>query len=178
MKSSFIIIFFLIFSPNTLWARVYKVQKNTVISSVQQAINLAQNGDTVLVEPGIYKEKNIVVNKSIVLIGNKYPVLDGEHTYEIISVRANNITIKGFKLIHSGISSLIDIAGIKIYSREGVTIVDNLLEDTFFGIYLQKSVNCLIENNKLTAYATTDQQSGNGIHCWQSDSLRIIGNTI
>jgi len=178
MKSSFIIIFFLIFSPNTLWARVYKVQKNTVISSVQQAINLAQNGDTVLVEPGIYKEKNIVVNKSIVLIGNKYPVLDGEHTYEIISVRANNITIKGFKLIHSGISSLIDIAGIKIYSREGVTIVDNILEDTFFGIYLQKSVNCLIENNKLSAYATSDQQSGNGIHCWQSDSLRIIGNTI
>lgn len=178
MKSSFIIILFLVFSQNTLWARVYKVQKNTAISSVQQAINIAQNGDTVLVEPGIYKEKNIVVNKSIVLIGNHYPVLDGEHIYEIISVKANNVTVKGFKLIHSGISSLIDIAGIKIYSREGVTIVDNILEDTFFGIYLQKSVNCLIENNKLTAYATSDQQSGNGIHCWQSDSLRIIGNTI
>ena len=179
MKSSFItIILFLVFSQNTLWARVYKVQKNTVISSVQQAINLAQNGDTVLVEPGIYKEKNIVVNKSIVLVGNHYPVLDGEHIYEIISVKANNVTVKGFKLIHSGISSLIDIAGIKIYSREGVAIVDNILEDTFFGIYLQKAVNCLIENNKLTAYATTDQQSGNGIHCWQSDSLRIIGNTI
>ena len=24
----------------------------------------------------------------------------------------------------------------------------------------------------------TDQQSGNGIHCWQCDSLRIIGNTV
>jgi nitrous oxidase accessory protein len=179
MKSSYItIILFLVFSQNTLWAKVYKVQKNTAISSVQQAINIAQNGDTVLVEPGIYKEKNIVVNKSIVLIGNHYPVLDGEHIYEIISVKANNVTVKGFKLIHSGISSLIDIAGIKIYSREGVAIVDNILEDTFFGIYLQKAVNCLIENNKLTAYATTDQQSGNGIHCWQSDSLRIIGNTI
>jgi len=179
MKSSFLtIILFLLFSQNTLWAKVYKVQKNSAISSVQQAINLAQNGDTVLVEPGIYREKNIVVNKSIVLIGNHYPVLDGEHTYEIISVKANKVTIKGFKLVHSGISSLIDIAGIKIYSRVGVTIADNILEDTFFGIYLQRAVNCLIENNKLTAYATTDQQSGNGIHCWQSDSLRIIGNTI
>src|SRR5674476_663397 len=179
MKSSFItIILFLVFSQNTLWAKVYKVQKNTAISSVQQAINIAQNGDTVLVEPGIYKEKNIVVNKSIALIGIQYPVLDGEHTYEIISVKANNVTVKGFKLIHSGVSSLIDIAGIKIYSRNEVTIADNIVEDTFFGIYLQKAVNCLIENNKLTAYAATDQQSGNGIHCWQCDSLRIIGNSI
>ena len=112
-----ILISFLIFSHNNLWAKVYTVQKNTVISSVQQAINVAKNGDTVLVEPGIYKEKNIVIDKSIVLIGNHYPVLDGEHTYEIISVKANNVTVKGFKLIHSGVSSLIDIAGIKIYSR-------------------------------------------------------------
>ena len=173
-----ILISFLIFSHNNLWAKVYTVQKNTVISSVQQAINVAKNGDTVLVEPGIYKEKNIVIDKSIVLIGNHYPVLDGEHTYEIISIKSNNVTVKGFKLIHSGVSSLIDIAGIKIYSRNEVTIADNIVEDTFFGIYLQKAVNCLIENNKLTAYAATDQQSGNGIHCWQCDSLRIIGNTI
>jgi len=179
MKFSFItIILFLVFSQNTLWAKVYKVQKNTAISSVQQAINIAQNGDTVLVEPGIYKEKNIVIDKSIVLIGNHYPILDGEHTYEIISIKANNVTVKGFKLIHSGVSSLIDIAGIKIYTVNGVTIADNILDDTFFGIYLQKAVNCLIKNNKLTAYATTDQQSGNGIHCWQCDSLRIIGNSV
>ena len=128
--------------------------------------------------PGVYTEKNIVVNKSLVLIGKNYPVLDGQHTYEIISIKADNVVLEGFKLIHSGISSLIDIAGIKIYSRKNVVIKDNILDDTFFGIYLQKAVNCLIENNKLTAYATTDQQSGNGIHCWQCDSLRIIGNTV
>ena len=35
-----------------------------------------------------------------------------------------------------------------------------------------------IKNNRLTAYKTEEQQSGNGIHCWKSDSMRIIGNTI
>ena len=143
------------------FANVRKVGPNQSYSSIQLAINESNDGDTVLVAPGIYKEKNIVVNKSIALIGSNCPVLDGEHTYEIISIKANNVTVKGFKLIHSGISSLIDIAGIKIYSRNEVTITDNILEDTFFGIYLQKAVNCLIENNKLTAYAATDQQSGN-----------------
>ncbi len=162
----------------TLSAKVYKVSNGNGINSIQQAIRLAKNGDSVLVDPGIYKEKNIVVDKSIVLLGNQYPVLDGEHTYEIISVKADKVTIKGFKLIHSGVSSLVDVAGIKIYSAKFVTISNNILEDTFFGIYLQACADCKVENNKLTAYATTDQESGNGIHCWKCDSLQITGNSM
>ncbi|MDQ6904172.1 MAG: nitrous oxide reductase family maturation protein NosD [Bacteroidota bacterium] len=169
---------FLLITSKTTLANVRKVGANQSCHSIQQAINASQNGDTVLVDPGIYKEKNITINKSIILIGINYPVLNGEHKYEIVSVKANNVTIRGFKLIHSGVSSMIDIAGIKIYENKNVTISGNILEDTFFGIYLQKATDCLIENNKLTAYATTDQASGNGIHCWQSDSLRIIGNTV
>lgn len=168
----------LLFTGIAALANVRKVGTNESYHSIQQAINASQNGDTVLVDPGIYKEKNITINKSIIFIGNSYPVLDGEHKYEIISVKANNVTIKGFKLIHSGVSSYTDIAGIKIYENKNVTISGNILEDTFFGIYLQKVTDCLVENNKLTAYATTDQASGNGIHCWQCDSLRIIGNTV
>ncbi|MCZ0211864.1 right-handed parallel beta-helix repeat-containing protein, partial [Streptomyces sp. UMAF16] len=80
---------------------------------------------------------------------------DGEHTYQMISVRANGVTIKGFKLIHSGTSSLIDIAGIKIYDVKNINIENNVLEDTFFGIYLQGATNCTIKNNRLTAYAKT-----------------------
>ena len=176
-KFIIIIISFLILSPK-VFARVYTVQKNSGISSIQQAINIATNGDTIMVMPGVYAEKNIQVNKSLVLIGKNYPALDGQHSYEIISIKADNVVLDGFKLIHSGVSSLIDIAGIKIYARKNVVIKNNILDDTFFGIYLQKAVNCLIENNKLTGIATTDQQSGNGIHCWQCDSLRIIGNTV
>jgi nitrous oxidase accessory protein len=172
------ILSFLLFTSIAALANVRRVGTNQSYHSIQQAINASQNGDTVLVDPGIYKEKNITVNKSIILIGINYPVLDGEHKYEIISVKANDVTIKGFKLIHSGVSSYTDIAGIKIYENKNVTISGNILEDTFFGIYLQKAVNCLVENNKLTAYAATDQASGNGIHCWQCDSLRIIGNTV
>ncbi len=169
---------FLLFTSIAAIANVRKVGTNQSVHSIQQAINASQNGDTILVDAGIYKEKNITVNKSITLIGNDYPVLDGEHKYEIISVRANGVTINGFKLMHSGVSSITDIAGIKIYENKNVVVSGNILEDTFFGIYLQKATDCLVENNKLTAYALTDQQSGNGIHCWQCDSLRIIGNTV
>jgi nitrous oxidase accessory protein len=173
-----VVVLFLSITSMVSFAKVRWVGDQQPDKSIRQAIAESKNGDTIFVEPGFYREKNIVINKSIVLIGLNYPVLDGEHNYEIISVKANKVTIKGFKLIHSGVSSFADIAGIKIYFGTGVTIIDNVLENTFFGIYLQKSVNCLIENNKLTSYATTDQQSGNGIHCWQCDSIRIIGNLI
>ncbi|MGN6602861.1 MAG: nitrous oxide reductase family maturation protein NosD [Ginsengibacter sp.] len=159
-------------------AKTITVSKNGSVTSVQQAISLALNGDTVLVKPGVYKEKNITIDKPVVLIGIYYPVLDGEHKYEIISVKANNVTIKGFKIVHSGVSSLIDLAAIKVYSKRNITIADNILDDTFFGIYLQTSVNCLIQDNRLIGRGRTDQESGNGIHCWHCDSLQIIGNSI
>ena len=178
MKIFIIIVGFFILPQSVLLANVYVVKKNTPASSVQGAINMAHAGDTIIVMSGNYAEGNITVNKPLVIIGKNFPVLDGRHTDEIVSVKANNVVIEGFKIAHSGVSSLNDIAGIKIYEAKNVTIRNNILDDTFFGIYLQKAANCLIENNKLTAYGATDQQSGNGIHCWQSDSLRIIGNSI
>ncbi len=178
MKIFIVIIGFFILPQSVLLANVYVVKKDSHASSVQGAINMAHAGDTIIVMSGTYAEGNITVNKPLVIIGKNYPVLDGRHTDEIVSVKANNVVIEGFKIVHSGVSSLNDIAGIKIYEAKNVTIRSNILDDTFFGIYVQKSVSCLIEDNKLTAYGTTDQQSGNGIHCWQSDSLRIIGNSI
>lgn len=178
MKIFIIIVSFFILPQSTVLAKVYVIKKNTAISSVQGAINMAHAGDTIIVMSGTYADGNITINKPLVLMGENYPILDGRHAGEIVSVKANNVVVEGFKIAHSGVSSLYDIAGIKIYEAKNVVIRNNILDDTFFGIYLQKSVNCLIENNKLTAYGATDQQSGNGIHCWQSDSLRIIGNSI
>jgi nitrous oxidase accessory protein len=159
-------------------ARTIKVGKNGQFSSIQKAIDAAVSGDTVWVEKGVYHEKNLLINKSIILIGSEFPVLDGEDKFEIISVKANRVTVKGFKLKHSGISSMEDIAGIKIYNVRDVIISGNVFEETFFGVYVQSGTNCTVENNKLKASSQTEQQSGNGIHCWKSDSMRIVGNTI
>ena len=162
----------------TSQAKVLKAGKHQSFISIQQALNAAIDGDTVWVEAGLYHEKNITVNKSVILIGNNFPTLDGDHRYEIISVRADGVTIEGFKLVNTGISSMEDIAGIKIYNRRDVTISNNILSDAFFGIYVQSGINCTIKNNQIKSSSLSEQQSANGIHCWKSDSLRIIGNSI
>jgi nitrous oxidase accessory protein len=146
--------------------------------SIKKAISFAVEGDTILVHPGIYKEGNIIINKRIFLKGVKLPILDGEHKFELISIKANGVVVDGFKIVHSGVSSMEDMGGIKIYDCRDVVIQNNVLEDTFFGIYTQFGKNCSILNNRLKAYSKEEQQSGNGIHCWKSDSMRIIGNTV
>jgi nitrous oxidase accessory protein len=170
-----IVCFFICFSVS---ARTIRVGPNRMYKDITAGIEAAEDGDTVLVDAGHYKEGNLLITKSIVLTGMDYPVLDGEKKYEIISVKANRVVVNGFQIVHSGVSSLEDISGIKIYECRNVIIKNNILEDTFFGIYTQNGLNCIIENNILTATGKEEQQSGNGIHCWKSDSMRIIGNTV
>lgn len=177
MKNIFYITTFIFFS-NSLLAKTIRAGNQQVVKTIQHALTLAVNGDTILVDAGIYHEKNIIVNKTVFLIGINNPVLDGAHKYEIISIKANGVVVDGFKIIHSGISSIEDFAGIKIYNSRDVVIRNNILEDTFFGIYSQYATNCIIEKNSITSYAKEEQQSGNGIHCWKGDSMRIIANTI
>jgi nitrous oxidase accessory protein len=159
-------------------AVTHRVSKGQSFSSIQQALDQSKAGDTVLVYSGLYKEKNIVIHKPVVLKGIGYPVLDGEKKYEIMSVKSGDVVIDGFTLQHSGSGTLDDPAAIKVYNGRQVTISNNILDDNFFGIYIQYGTQCVIRNNRIKAYAVQEQQIGNGIHSWKCDSLQIIGNEI
>ena len=151
---------------------------NREYKKIQSALTIASDGDTILVSAGHYREGNLAITKKITLKGIQHPILDGEKKYEIISIQSNGVVIDGFRIVHSGVSSLDDISGLKVYDRKNVIIKNNILEDTFFGIYIQNGSNCLIQNNQIVAYNKEEQQSGNGIHCWKSDSMQIVGNSV
>jgi nitrous oxidase accessory protein len=157
---------------------VLKVGKAEAYKNITAALAAAKNGDTVLVSSGHYFEKNLIISKSIVLKGMDHPVLDGENKYENISIKSHDVVVDGFLLQHTGVSSLVDFAAIKIYNSRNVTVINNIIKDAFFGIYSQYGTHCLIKNNQLTAFAKEEQRSGNGIHCWKSDSMQIIANAV
>ncbi len=71
---------------------------------------------------GIYKEGNIIISKTVNLIGVNFPVLDGQKKYEILSIKAANTLVSGFKIQHSGFATLEDPGGIKIYNTSNVII--------------------------------------------------------
>lgn len=88
------------------YAGVIKVGSQQSYKTVTSAIAVANIGDTVLVEQGVYYEKNLIINKPIVLKGINRPVLDAEKQYENISIKADNVTVEGFLFQHTGVSSL------------------------------------------------------------------------
>ena len=173
-----IVLYICLLFSSLLHANVIEVGPNKPIKSIKKAIFLAKAGDTVMVHKGLYKEGNIIINKKIVFLGKNLPILDGQKKYEVLSIKADSVVVDGFKVIKSGYATLEDPCGIKVYNRNYVVIQNNVLDDNFFGIYIQNGRSCIIKNNKLAAYGTEEQQLGNGIHCWKSDSLQIIGNTI
>lgn len=175
LKKSLFVVWLIPFSAN---CKTILVGKQLPIKSIQTAINQSNAGDTIIVNSGIYYEKNLIINKSLTVLGKGMPVLDGEKKYELVSIKSGKVTFSGFKLQHSGYGTMTDPAGIKIYNSSFVTISNNELDDTFFGIYAQYSKKTVIKNNRLTSYGKEEQQIGNGIHCWKSDSMQIIGNTI
>ena len=163
---------------NSTYAAIIHVGSQHDFKTILPALKFAKNGDTVLVEKGFYKEGNIIINKEIYFLGRDFPTIDGDRKFEVLSIKSNNVTVKGFKIQHSGYATMDDPGGIKVYDSHHVTIIDNLVYDNFFGIYIQYSKNCIIKNNKIIAFGKEEQEIGNGIHCWKSDSLQIIGNYV
>ncbi|HET9057740.1 MAG TPA: nitrous oxide reductase family maturation protein NosD [Chitinophagaceae bacterium] len=159
-------------------ARKIVVSPQSFFTTIKQALNAANNGDTIEVLKGIYKEKNLLIDKSIYLLGVNGPIIDGEKKYEVCSVKANSVVIDGFIIQNSGYSGINDIAGIKLYNVSHVVIKNNKIEDTYFAIYCQGSSGCVIENNTIKSYAVHELQSGNAIHCWKSDNMKIVNNNL
>ena len=176
MKLHFCLPFLLFF--NCFWAQTIEVGANKPIKTIKEAIALAKSGDTITVYKGVYQEGNIIVDKKIILQGKNFPILDGQSKVEVLSIKADSVVVSGFKVINSGYASLNDPCGIKIYNKTGVVIKDNVLENNFFGIYVQKGTNCIIKNNTISAHQKEEQRIGNGIHCWKSENLQITANKI
>jgi nitrous oxidase accessory protein len=155
-----------------------RIGKHHSFKTIKSAIAAAKSGDTLLISEGAYKEGNITIEKSITLIGENFPILDGEKKFEILTIHANEVTVKGLLFINTGIASIHDLAAIKVLDSKNVTITDNKFENTFFGIYFSNSSRSTVVNNHLKANAEAEHQIGNGIHMWRCENMTVENNTI
>ncbi|MFT4244567.1 MAG: NosD domain-containing protein, partial [Candidatus Woesearchaeota archaeon] len=109
-------------------------------STIQAAINAAQDGDTILVGPGVYDE-SFIVNKELNLIGTNNPVINGK-----IELNSNNIIIDGLKINGTD-------RGVEFYHNlDHITVRNSFISDTTTGIYINPTTanNITIFNNNIT----------------------------
>ncbi len=148
-------------------------------SSIKEAFARANPGDTIYVHQGVYSENAMVLDKPITLIGIDRPTVDGqEEQQEIFTITADSVHISGFLIKNVGVSYMKDLAAIRV-SRSGYgSIVDNILENTFFGIYLAYGKHYLVADNRVTGSFKNEASAGNAIHVWKGNNVEIRGNTL
>jgi len=146
--------------------------------NIQQAIDQAADGDSLVFASGIYRVNAITIRKPLTLIGIDYPVLDGEGKGNILLVAAKHVTIQGFKIINTGKSNMDDSAAIKFFDSKHCIIRDNILDQTFFGLHFSNSSNLTIINNTIHTDAIREFEVGNGIHLWKCRNSFIGNNKV
>lgn len=154
-------------------------------STIQEAINHANNGDTILVNTGTYYE-HVVVNKSLSLVGNEGAVIDANEDFtgyldpniaklNAITVVANNSEVSGFVIRNAS------NCGIEIradYSKFHNNLVENC---NWMGIALYGG-----ERGSQPAYASHDNLIfnntllNNHVGVWLStvDHNKVVFNDI
>lgn len=155
---------------------VFEVGQDKALSTLKRAISEARSGDTLLIFSGIYREGTIEVNKPLTLIGMDRPVLDGENSYGILRIVSDSVVIRGLTLKDVGISYVEDLSAIRLIRSKHCIIESNTLINSFFGIYLEKSSDCIVRNNHVKGNAEHEMNSGNAIHLWYSSRNLIEGN--
>ncbi|GAB4030232.1 nitrous oxide reductase family maturation protein NosD [Spirosoma gilvum] len=164
--------------PWLVSARTIRVGKQERIQTIRQALVAAAAGDTIRLGPGLYREHGLLVDKPLYVFGVGFPVVDGQYKGELISVTASNVTISGLDLRNVGRTSTVDWAAIGIFSAQQVRLIGNRIRNAYFGVYLSNASNCLVTKNTIVGTPRVEQTTGNGIHAWKCDHLRIESNQI
>lgn len=145
--------------------------ENPCYTTIQNAVDAANAGDTVIVKDGTYEE-NVVVNKKLSIMSEGGPkncvVQVSDSNKDGFLLKADNVTIKGFTII--GSKSISSSSGIYLSGITNGSVINNNISKNKFGIYVDVSNYNTIRDNNVTV------QTYIGIEVSDSDYNLIIDN--
>jgi len=170
--------FLFLFCATLLQAKQIEVCKSCNISTLKQAILLAEDGDEIFIKKGVYQENDVEIDKSVTVYGEEGTVIDGTNKGSILHITSDDFVLRNLKIINVAVSYTKDYAAVKVVRCNNFTIENLILDQVFFGILIEKSKNGKILNNKLSSTAKDEANSGNGIHIWHSSNMEVVGNEV
>lgn len=168
----------LLLAVQCIHARNINVCPTCECTSVRSAVQEAKDGDKITLGEGVYREGNIVIEREIELSANGKVILDGENKYEILTVRANNVTLSNLILQNSGTGFSKDVAAIKIERVKNCWVKGCTIVNSYFGIYVSFSQGCVLRDNVVKGNAVSELTAGNAIHIWNSRKIMVLNNKL
>lgn len=142
-------------------------------NTIQEAVDVAQPGDTVYVNNGTYNE-HVIVNKPLNLVGasRDNTTIDAGGSGDAIKPTVDWVNVTGFNLTGAGSGD--EEAGVDLFSVCHCRIINNTVSFSGkHGINIRMSANNhIIKNNKVIS------NNVNGIYIWGSSNNVIIGNNM
>lgn len=146
--------------------------------TIREAVQMAGDGDRIVVFEGVYNEWDIVIDKQISMEGVDAPVIDGNGEGYIFIVKADSVSISGFDLRNTGRSHIREYAAVMMDGVTGGRVEGNRITNTFFGIYVADSKGMRIAGNEISSNNRREMTSGNGIHLWKTTGSTIRDNRV
>ncbi|MGE5208935.1 MAG: NosD domain-containing protein [Alphaproteobacteria bacterium] len=169
-------------------------------ATLQERIDAAESGETIRVGSGVHAGP-IKIDKPLTLIGENGAEIRGNGSGNVVTIAADDVTIRGLRISGSGLRLSDDNAAVLIGGNRA-TIEHTVIEDSLHGIYLKKAHDCRVLENRVCGkrtLATTarpvqetltagigelcegplnQNERGNGIHQWNCEGNLISGNEI
>ena len=105
------------------FTQVFNTSQGTEYSTIGEALQNVNSGDTIQVSPGIYTE-SISIETSINLEGSPGAIIDASNESHGISIKDSNISVSGFEITGNENT----ISGIAVNPGSiNITISDNII---------------------------------------------------
>ena len=122
---------------------VHNINTTYNYDTIQAAMDsaLTMNGNTILVDIGIYHE-HVVVSKTLSIVGadSSNTVIDGKGTGTVISVKADNVKVESFSIRNSSES------GVRLIGGNYAQIQNNKITNNYCGVNVSSSYNMIFDN--------------------------------
>jgi len=142
--------------------------------NLQTILDQSEEGDTLRIQSGIYSGP-IHVRKTLTLIGENSPVIDGNGSGSVVYLEAPGILFKGFVIRNTG--DLLSTEDTGLWATgDGIRIEENRFENVLFGIYLKQAPHGVVRNNVLISRPLDIARRGDLIRVWYSDDVLIEKN--
>jgi nitrous oxidase accessory protein len=145
--------------------------------SLASALAAAHAGDIVRVHGGTHPGP-LVVDRSVVLEGVDWPILDGSGVGTVVTLRAPGAVLRGFVVQGSGNEPDLDHSGV-IAAADGVRVEGNRLRDVLFGVFVSRAGHTVVKGNWIGGKPDLDEgRRGDAIRLWYSPDVLVEGNRV
>ena len=140
--------------------------------TIQSAVSDAESGDTILVQPGIYKETVYIDKDNItlrgVIVDGQWPTLEGEKIRnDAILYSGSGITVESLKIVNFKGNGIMGQAGNNFVIRNNW-----IIDAGIYGIFPEFGKNGLIEHNVLSGIEDA------AIYVGMSDNVDVLHNEV